>query len=423
MLREPGGSMSIQPRVLGMILAGGQGSRLYPLTAKRAKPAVPFGGRYRIIDFVLNNFVNSGLHAIYVLTQFKAQSLTEHIQRSWRFGTFLEDAFILLVPAQMYRFEELGPAWYRGTADAIYQNLHLIHNFHADVVAVFGGDHIFKMNVAHMVDYHLETRADITIAAYPVPLPEATRFGVLQIDDRWRLLDFEEKPQDPKPIPARPGWALASMGNYLFRAEALVELLEHDAHEVGSSHDFGKDVIPRALREGYQIQIYDFARNPIPGQEGPNTYWRDVGTLDAYYEASMDLVKVTPEFDLYNRLWPLRAADYFSLPVKFVHEAGDRRGQAFNSLLSGGVIVSGGTVRNSVLFQDVRINSYSLVERSVLMDRVSIGRYCRIQNAIIDKNVDVPPHTEIGYDLEADRARGFTVTSSGVVVVPKSYRF
>lgn len=410
-------------KVLGMILAGGQGSRLYPLTAKRAKPAVPFGARYRIIDFALNNFINSGIYAIYVLTQFKAQSLTEHIQRNWRFGAFLDDHFVLLVPAQMYRYEELGAAWYRGTADAIYQNLHLIGNNRPETVAIFGGDHIFKMNVAHMLDYHLDNRADITIAAYSVPVAEASRFGVLQVDDQWRMLDFEEKPKEPKPIPGRSDMALVSMGNYLFRTEALVELLEHDARDNNSSHDFGKDVIPRALKEGYRIQVYDFKRNPIPGQSGPNTYWRDVGTLDAYFEASMDLVSVTPEFDLYNEEWPLRAANYNSPPAKFVHEAGDRIGQAFNSLLAGGVIVSGGTVRSSVIFRRVRVNSYAYVERAVLLDHVEVGRYAKLKNVIVDKNVRIPPNTEIGYDLEADRARGFIVTPSGVVVVPKSYRF
>ncbi|GEM87839.1 glucose-1-phosphate adenylyltransferase [Meiothermus granaticius] len=410
-------------RVLGMILAGGQGSRLYPLTAKRAKPSVPFGARYRIIDFVLNNFLNSGIHSIYVLTQFKAQSLTEHVQRHWRFGGMLEDFFVLLVPAQMYRYEELGPVWYRGTADAIYQNLHLVNNHKSDVVAIFGGDHIFKMNVAHMIEYHADNRADLTIAAYPVPIEQASRFGVLQVDEGWRLVGFQEKPKEPTPIPGDPGWALVSMGNYLFRTEALVELLEHDAREQNSSHDFGKDVIPRALSEGYRIQVYDFKRNPIPGQSGPNTYWRDVGTLDAYFEASMDLIAVTPEFDLFNPEWPLRAANFNSPPAKFVHEAGSRTGQAFNSLIAGGTIISGGTVRESVIFRRSRINSYALVERSILFDGVEVGRYAKLKNVIVDKNVRIPPNTTIGYDLEADRARGFTVTSEGIVVVGKSYRF
>ncbi|MER3552969.1 MAG: glucose-1-phosphate adenylyltransferase [Meiothermus sp.] len=410
-------------RVLGMILAGGQGSRLFPLTAKRAKPSVPFGARYRIIDFVLNNFLNSGIHSIYVLTQFKAQSLTEHVQRHWRFGGMLEDFFILLVPAQMYRYEELGPVWYRGTADAIYQNLHLINNHKSDAVAIFGGDHIFKMNVAHMIEYHADQRADLTIAAYPVPIEQASRFGVLQVDESWRLVGFHEKPKAPTPIPGQPEWALVSMGNYLFRTEALVELLEHDAKEQNSSHDFGKDVIPRALTEGYRIQVYDFKRNPIPGQSGPNTYWRDVGTLDAYFEASMDLVAVTPEFDLFNPEWPLRAANFNSPPAKFVHEAGSRTGQSFNSLIGGGTIISGGTVRESVIFRRNRINSYALVERSILFDEVEVGRYAKLKNTIVDKNVRIPPNTTIGYDLEADRARGFTVTPEGIVVVGKSYRF
>ena len=410
-------------RVLGMILAGGQGSRLFPLTAKRAKPSVPFGARYRIVDFVLNNFLNSGIYSIYVLTQFKAQSLTEHVQRHWRFGGMLEDAFILLVPAQMYRYEELGPVWYRGTADAIYQNSHLINNHKSDAVAVFGGDHIFKMNIEHMVTYHADHRADLTIAAYSVPIAEASRFGVLQVDDQWRLVGFQEKPKNPTPIPGQPDMALVSMGNYIFKTESLTELLEHDAKDSNSSHDFGKDVIPRALTEGYRIQVYDFKRNPIPGQSGPNTYWRDVGTIAAYFEANMDLVQVTPEFDLFNPEWPMRAANFNSPPAKFVHEAGARVGQSFNSLIAGGSIISGGTVRESVIFRRNRINSYALVEKSILLDEVEVGRYAKIKNAIVDKNVRIPPNFEVGYDLEADRARGFTVTAEGIVVVPKSYRF
>ncbi len=410
-------------RVLAMILAGGQGSRLYPLTAKRSKPAVPFGSKYRIIDFVLNNFVNSGIYSIYVLIQYKAQSLTEHIQRYWRFGSFLDDHFIVLVPAQMYRYEELGPVWYRGTADAIYQNLHLVDNNDPEVVAVFGGDHIYKMNIRHMVEYHLDHKADITIAAYTVPIAEASRFGVIQVDENWRVVDFQEKPQRPKPIPGRPDEALVSMGNYLFKTEPLVELLEADGKKAESSHDFGKDVLPAALSAGYHLQAYDFQSNPIPGRSGANLYWRDVGTLDSYFEANMDLVSVVPQFNLFNPEWPLRTANLFSPPAKFVHETGERIGQAFNSLLAGGVIVSGGTVRESILFRRVRINSYSLVENAVLFDDVSVGRHARIRNAVIDKNVVVPEGVDIGYDLETDRDRGFTVTPGGVVVIPKGYRF
>ncbi len=411
-----------QHRVLGMILAGGQGTRLSPLTSKRSKPAVPFGAKYRIIDFALNNFINSGIYGIYVLTQYKAQSLTEHIQRGWRFGTFFSDYFITLVPAQMYRYEELGPVWYRGTSDAVYQNMHLVDNFDADYVAIFSGDHIYKMNVQHMLERHIESKADVSIAAYPTPIAEASRFGILQVDERLRITEFQEKPKDPKGMPGNPSMALASMGNYIFSRKALEELLYSAAKEE-DAFDFGQHILPHALKDGYQMYAYDFSKNPIPGQEGDNTYWRDVGTLDAYYDANMDLVSVKPEFDLYNPEWSLRTATEFSPPDKFVHETGNRTGQAFNSILAGGVIVSGGTVRSSVLSRRVRVNSYSTVTRSVILDDCEIGRHCVIQNAIIDKDVIVPPGTQIGVDQEQDRARGFTITENGIVVVPKSYSF
>ncbi len=410
-------------RTIGMVLAGGKGTRLHPLTWKRTKPAVPFGSKYRIIDFALNNMINSGIYGIFVLTQFKAQSLTEHIQRNWRFGSFLADYFITLAPAQMYLYEELGAKWYRGTADAIYQNLHLIKNQSADLVAIFSGDHIYKMDISHMVEYHLDSEADVTIAAYPTLVAEAGRFGVLQVDADFRIIEFQEKPANPKSIPGRDSHALASMGNYIFSTNALAELLNKGAADPDSAHDFGNDVLPRALDEGYNLKAYDFARNPIPGQEGENTYWRDVGTLDSYHEANMDLVAVRPEFDLYNEAWPLRTSAEFSPPAKFVHETDDRRGQALNSLAAGGVIVSGGTVQDSVLFRRARVNSFSVVERSVLFDDVLVGRNCVIRNAILDKNVVVPEATQIGVDLDEDRARGFTVAKSGVVAVPKGYTF
>src|SRR5690554_3290038 len=410
-------------RTLGMVLAGGKGSRLHPLTSRRTKPAVPFGSKYRIIDFALNNMINSGVYGIFVLTQFKAQSLTEHIQRNWRFGTFLDDYFITLAPAQMYLFEELGAEWYRGTADAIYQNLHLIGGSDVDLLAIFSGDHIYKMDISHMIEYHLEKNADITIAAYPTPLAEAQRFGVLQVDSDFRITEFQEKPADPKPMPSRPDFALASMGNYIFSREVLIELLNEDARNSESEHDFGKDILPGALERGLNLFAYDFARNPIPGQAGPNTYWRDVGTLDSYHAASMDLVDVVPEFDLFNEEWPLRTSAEFSPPAKFVHDLDDRRGQALNSLLAGGVIISGSTVRESVLARRVRTHSHSLVERSVLFDNVTVGRHALIRNAIIDKNVNIPEGTQIGVNPDDDRARGFTVTAQGVVAVPKGYRF
>jgi glucose-1-phosphate adenylyltransferase len=410
-------------KTVGMVLAGGKGTRLHPLTWKRTKPAVPFGSKYRIIDFALNNMINSGIYGMYVLTQFKAQSLTEHIQRNWRFGTFMSDYFITLAPAQMYLYEELGAEWYRGTADAIYQNLHLIQNNDADLVAIFSGDHIYKMDISHMIDYHLDHEADVTIAAYPTRLEDGTRFGVLQVDRDWRITEFQEKPAAPKPIPGRPDQCLASMGNYVFSTSVLIDLLNQDAHRRDSDHDFGKNVLPMALEAGLRLQAYDFARNPIPGQEGPNTYWRDVGTLDSYWEASMDLVAVQPEFDLFNEAWPLRTSAEYSPPAKFVHDHEGRRGHAVNSIVAGGVIISGSLVRDSVLFRRVRVHSYATVERSVLFDNAEIGRDCVIRNAIIDKNVAVPPGTRIGVDLEEDRARGLTVTPSGGVAVPKSFRF
>lgn len=413
----------MKPRVLGMILAGGQGSRLAPLTLKRSKPAVPFGSKYRIIDFAINNFINSGVFSIYVLTQYKAQSLTEHIQRGWRFGTFLQDYFITLVPAQMYRYEELGAVWYRGTADAVYQNMHLIDNFEADYVAIFSGDHIYKMNVEHMLQSHIDARADVTIAAYPMPRTEAHRFGVMQIGDRGRVTQFLEKPADPPGIPGDPDTTLTSMGNYIFSRRALEELLDSSISGQHDGFDFGQDVIPRALNDGYHVQAYDFHRNPIPGQTGPNLYWRDVGTLDAYFEASLDLVSVNPEFDIYNPLWPLRTSSEFSPPAKFVHEAEGRKGQAFNTIMAGGVIVSGGTVRDSILSRNVHTHSYSLVESCVLFENVEVGRHSHLRRVIVDKDVTIPPGTKIGLDHEQDRARGFSVTESGVVVVPKSYTF
>jgi glucose-1-phosphate adenylyltransferase len=411
-------------RILGMILAGGQGSRLSPLTLKRSKPAVPFGSKYRIIDFAINNFMNSGVFSIYVLTQFKAQSLTEHIQRGWRFGTFLSDYFITLVPAQMYRFEELGPVWYRGTADAVYQNMHLIDNHDSDYVAIFSGDHIYKMNIQHMVEQHIDSSADVTIAAYPMPQTEAHRFGVMQVDDSWRVTEFLEKPANPPGIPGDPATTLTSMGNYIFSRKALDDLLNTNMGGDRAGFDFGGDVIPHALEAGYRVQAYDFHKNPIPGQEDvPNTYWKDVGTLDAYYEANMDLVSVVPEFDLYNAEWPLRTSSEFSPPTKFVFETADRRGQAFNSIMAGGTIISGGTVRDSVLGRAVRTHSYSLVESSVLFDNVEVERNAHIRRAIIDKDVLVPEGAQIGIDPEQDLQRGFKITESGIVVVPKGYKF
>lgn len=410
-------------KTVGMVLAGGKGSRLHPLTWKRTKPAVPFASKYRIIDFALNNMINSEIYSMYVLTQFKAQSLTEHIQRNWRFGSFLSDYFITLAPAQMYLYEELKEAWYRGTADAIYQNIHLINNTDADYVAIFSGDHIYKMDISHMIEQHEASGAAVTIAAYPSTLEDGKRFGIMQVDKNFQITEFQEKPDKPKAIPGRPDMCLASMGNYIFSKDALFELLNRVAVDKDTEHDFGKNVLPLALEEGYKIMAYDFAENPLPGQDGPNTYWRDVGTLDSYWEASMDLVDVTPEFDLFNEDWPLRTSSEFSPPAKLVHEEAGRTGQALNSILAGGVIVSGATVRRSIFSRRVRANSFAVVENSVLFDDVEVGRNCTVKNAIIDKNVKIPDGTSIGVNLDDDRTRGFTVTEKGVVVVPKGYQF
>ena len=415
--------MKNRVKTVGMVLAGGKGSRLHPLTWKRTKPAVPFASKYRIIDFALNNMINSGIYGMYVLTQFKAQSLTEHIQRNWRFGSFLSEYFITLAPAQMYLYEELGAEWYRGTADAIYQNIHLIENNDADLVAIFSGDHIYKMDISCMIDEHIESGADVTIAAYPSTLEEGKRFGILQVDKNYQITDFQEKPDNPTPIPGQPDTCLASMGNYIFSAKALYELLNRDAANEDSEHDFGNNVLPMALEEGYKLMAHDFASNEVPGQTKANTYWRDVGTLDSYWEASMDLVNVTPEFDLYNDEWPLRTSSEFSPPAKFVHEEETRRGQAFNSLVAGGVILSGATVRHSILARRVRANSFSVVENSVLFDNVTLERNCTIKNAIIDKNIRIPEGTQIGVNQADDKARGFSVTDGGVVVLPKGYEF
>ncbi len=399
-----------------MIMAGGRGERLYPLTRDRAKPAVPFGGKYRIIDFVLSNFINSGIYSIYVLTQFKAQSLVEHLQEGWQVASVLRDHFIIPVPAQM----QTGTDWYRGTADAVYQNLHLIKRANPMVVAVFGADHIYKMNIRQMVEYHRAKNADATVAALPVPVEQASSFGVMEVDPEWRIIGFEEKPAHPKTIPGEPDQALISMGNYLFETELLSKVLEEDAQNAQSSHDFGRDILPRLVKEERKVYAYDFRRNRIPtplkGEEP--SYWRDVGTIEAYYEANMDLRAVDPSFNLYNRSWPIRTVSYSDPPAKFVFDEEGRRGMALNSIVAEGTIISGSLIRGSVIGRNVRIHSYCLIEDSVIMNRVEIGRGCRIRRAIVDKNVYIPPGTEIGYNLEKDRERYF-VTETGIVVIPR----
>ncbi|HEU4344960.1 MAG TPA: glucose-1-phosphate adenylyltransferase [Candidatus Binatia bacterium] len=404
--------------VLGIVLAGGRGERLHPLTEHRAKPAVPFGGRYRIIDFVLSNLANSGILSIYVLTQFKAQSLLQHVEKGWRTTDLLGEHFITSVPAQM----RMGEDWYQGTADSVYQNLYLVERHTPRLVAVFGADHIYRMNIRQMIDEHEKKAADVTVAALPVKIEEAPKFGVIEVDSNWRVVGFNEKPPRPNSIPGEPDVALISMGNYLFTSDVLQEALREDAAKPLSRHDFGHDILPILLSEK-RVFAYDFRKNRVPStQKGEEpSYWRDIGTIDAYYEANMDLCSIDPSFNLYNRSWPLRTTDFGDPPAKFVFDWHDRKGMALNSIVAQGAIISGSLVRNCVVGRNVRIHSYSQIEDSVIMDWTEIGRGCRIRRAIIDKSNVIPPGTEIGYDLAKDRERYF-VSDNGVSVLPRGER-
>ncbi len=407
--------MSIDDALV-MILAGGEGKRLYPLTKDRAKPAVPFGGRYRIIDFVLNNFINSGFFKIKVLTQYKSDSLNKHITRGWALSPFLNQ-YVDLAPAQM----RTGSEWYRGTADAIYQNVFHITDEDPDYVCIFGGDHIYKMDVSQMLDYHKEKKADLTISAIPIPIEEAHEFGIIEVDDDWKLTNFVEKPKTaPKSIPGNPNMCLASMGNYIFNKDSLLKALEEDEKIKSSNHDFGKNVIPMMLNEGKRIYVYNFNENVFPGMsDRERGYWMDVGSIDAYWQANMDLLDYDPELNLYSQTWPLRTFNYNYPPAKFIWEEGERVGMATNSMVSEGCIVSGAGLSRCVLSPKVKVNSFSQISESILMENVEIGRHSRIKKAIIDKNVIVPPNTRIGFNREEDEKRGFHVSPNGVTVVPK----
>ncbi len=403
-------------RVLVMILAGGEGRRLGPLTLDRAKPAVPFGGRYRIIDIVLSNFVNSGLHRIKVLTQYKSASLEEHIARSWRLSPML-DNFIETIPAQ----QRTGKSWFKGSADAVYQTQHVITDESPDYLCIFGGDHVYKMDVRQMLAQHLETNAELTVAAVPVPRLEARSFGVIEVDDTGRILAFHEKVADPPAMPGRPDMALASMGNYIFNTQPLLDALERDAALESSAHDFGRDIVPTMVKDGRRVHVYDFQTNRVPGEDaGAVSYWRDIGTIEAYWHAQMDLVSVKPQFNLYNKRWPIRTGINHDPPAKFVFrdEAAARVGIATESLVSNGVIISGGRIHRSVLSNRVRVNSFSEIEECVLFEDVVIGRQSKIRRAIVDKDVEIPANTEIGYNLAEDRKRWF-VSDEGIVVIPK----
>ena len=400
-------------RVLGIVLAGGKGTRLWPLTKERAKPAVPFGGKYRIIDFVLSNFINSGVYSVYVLTQFRSQSLLQHLSEGWQFGGMLRSQFVIPVPAQMRSADE---TWYQGTADAIYQNINLVEQSAPDVVAIFGGDHIYRMNITSMIEYHLQKKAEVTVAAVPAPRETAGEFGVIEASEDGRILAFHEKNPNAPPMPGNAERVFASMGNYIFSTATLLQLLRVDAANEESKHDFGHDILPKLAGQA-EIYAYDFQTNRIPGEAAEaEPYWRDVGTIEAYYDANMDLRSVSPALNLFNRAWPLRSASYADPPAKFTFDDENRRGQAIDSIVSGGCILSGGEVRNSILGRHVRVHTGALVEDSIILDNCDIGRRAKVRRAILDKNVKVPADAIIGYDLEADRARYF-VTESGIVVL------
>lgn len=401
--------MSTRPKVLSIVLAGGEGKRLMPLTLDRAKPAVPFGGKYRLIDFVLSNLVNSGLTQIAVLTQYKSHSLDRHISVAWRMSTML-GSYVTPVPAQ----QRLGPRWFQGSADAIYQSMNLIIDEDPDYVVVFGADNIYRMDVSQMVEAHIDSGLGATVAGIRVPRSEASAFGIIDADENGKIVNFLEKPADPPGLPDAPDQSYASMGNYVFTRDALVAALEADAKDPTARHDMGGDIIPAFVEAG-DAQVYDFTSNLVPGAtEKDRNYWRDVGTIDAFHEAHMDLVSVVPEFNLYNRQWPIWTNQVQAPGAKFV-----MRGTAEDSIVSMGCIISGGDVDRSVLSPNVIIEKWTRVNESILMDNVRIGPHANIHRAILDKNVVVDEGVEIGVNREYDEARGFSVSPSGIVVVQK----
>jgi glucose-1-phosphate adenylyltransferase len=400
-------------RVVAVILAGGKGSRLEPLTRDRAKPAVPFGGAYRIIDFTLSNCLNSGLRKILLLTQYKAMSLDRHISMGWgRYFCRELGEFVDVVPPQ----QRIDENWYQGTADAVYQNIYTIEKENPEYVVILAGDHIYKMNYQKLVDAHIANQADMTVGALRATRQEAARaFGVLQVDAEGRVIGFEEKPADPRPIPDDPDHCLASMGIYVFTARFLFEELCRDATRRGSRHDFGGDVIP-AIIDTNRVFAYPF----MDENRKREAYWRDVGTLDAYYEANMDLVSVDPQLNMYDDQWPIRTYQPNLPPAKFVFAGDQRRGHAVDSIVCPGTIVSGGRVERSILSSGVRVNSFAVVEDSILFANVDVGRHAKIRRAIVEKNVSIPPGVEIGYDADLDRSRGFNVTAYGITIIAKS---
>jgi glucose-1-phosphate adenylyltransferase len=406
------------PRVLGIVLAGGAGTRLAPLTDDRAKPAVPFGGVYRLIDFALSNLANSNLRKIAVLTQYKSHSLDRHISVTWRMSDLLGN-YVTPVPAQ----QRLGAYWFSGSADAIFQSMNLITDERPDIVVVFGADHVYRMDPRQMIEQHLEYGAGVTVAAIPVARQDAKAFGIVGVAADGRTIErFLEKPADPPAIPDSPDESFASMGIYVFDTKVLIDALHRDAADESSRHDIGGNIIPMLVQDG-AAQAYDFMTNEVPGAtERDHGYWRDVGTIDAYFDAHMDLRTVEPMFNLYNDRWPILTHMDPLPPAKFVHEDGTRVGRALDSLVSNGVIVSGGLVRESVLSPGVRVNSWSSVERAVLLNNVHVGRHAQIRDAIIDKNVVIPEGVQVGVDKEHDLARGFVVSAGGITVIGKGQK-
>jgi glucose-1-phosphate adenylyltransferase len=394
-------------------MAGGKGERLWPLTKDRTKPAVPFGGIYRIVDFALSNCINSNLRKVYVLTQYKSASLQRHIRLGWNILSSELNEYIELLPAQ----QRVRETWYLGTADAIFQNLNTLEIDQPDEVVILSGDHVYKMDYSAMIDYHRQLDADVTVGVVEVDKAFSPQFGVVEVDKKGRVRDFQEKPQVPRTIPDKPEKIYASMGIYVFKNSALVKQLHLDAENAKSSHDFGKDIIPKMVKDGLKVVSHNF----IDKNNKEAMYWRDIGTIEAYYEANMDLIQVNPVFNLYDREWPIRTYQEQFPPAKTVfagEEITGRVGLALDSLVSGGCIISGGQVKRSILSPNVRINSYSTVHDSILMEGVNVGRYAKIKRSIIDKDVNIPSGTVIGYDLEEDKKR-FFVTESGIVVVAK----